>query len=331
MGGLFCALAVTIASAPARAETRPLAEAVTVEQPACLTADALVRAVSTWRKDDRVDARLRIEIVESAPRGARFVLKRDGEVIGERAIEAAGASCEELREALSLTLAVSIDALPPAPAHTPSPAVEGTREPPPARTLHVPSGFGGARVAKETPPGPFFALEMSIEGGVAVDVVPAPVGAMSATIGLRIGRRAAPLVGLVRGGLLLTSTGSFTVGSGTVEARLAAGRLDGCLRFQPGRFALDGCIGAAAGRLGARGAGFDRDAEAAAPWVSMTGRLAGRFSILPALALTAGLEGLVPIVAPHLEVESLMHDTVTSVSVPPIGLGAFGGAVFIFP
>lgn len=354
MAGLLVALAALISSADAHADTRRLADVITVERagraggdpqtPGCLTPASLASAVAAWRKDDRVDARLRVVVVESA-RGARFVVRRDGEILGERALEAASATCDELREALALTLAVSIDALPAAPASPAkasppgppeTPRVVPSAEPPappatPAlRTLHVPVTFGQARAAR-TASRPFFAFEVDVEGGVALDLVPTPVGALSATVGLRIGPRSAPLGGLVRAGLLLTSAGTFTIGEGTVEARLAAGRLDGCVLFQPGRFGLDGCIGASVGRLAARGSGFDRNAEAAAPWAALTARLAGRLSIIPALALTAGIEGFVPVLAPRLEVEDADHQTKVSVPVPPVGLGIFGGVVVTFP
>ncbi|MFT3775714.1 MAG: hypothetical protein QM820_60985 [Minicystis sp.] len=339
LAGLPLALSIVLGSALARGETRRLAEVLTVERAQCLAPATLASAVAAWRKDDRVDVRLRIEVVESAARGARFVLRRDDEVVGERTLDAAGASCDELREALALTLAVSIDAIPPAPPSPPpaappapaAPSVAPPSAPPPApalRTLHLPSTFGGARASQ--PSGPFFAFEVDVEGGVAIDLVPTPVGVLSATVGLRLGR-SAPLGGVVRAGLLVTSAGSFTVGAGTAEARLAAGRLDGCVHFQPGRFGLDGCVGAAVGRLAARGSGFDRDADAAAPWAAITGRLAGRVSIVPAFALTAGVEGLVPIVAPRLEVEDSDHQTVVSVPVPPVALGLTAGVVVTFP
>jgi hypothetical protein len=346
--GLLVGVLVAFAPVAARAE-HGLAEAITVERPACLSAGALASAVAAWRKSDRLDPELRVRVVETQPRGASFVIRRGDEVLGERSIDAAGASCAELREALALTLAVSLDALrrPPAapPPAAPPPAASPPAAPPavaappviappplaspqPLPALHVPPGFLAER-ARPAPLAP--ALEVAAHAGAAFQLLPAPVALFGGSLGLRLGRPEATVAGAIRAGMLFTTGASFALGTGTATARLAAGLLDGCVLAQPGRFGLEGCAGAGGGALVARGAGFAADQEASAPWAAVHLRLAARLVVARPLALVAGVEGFVPFAIPRVEVEDPQHTVRASVPVAPAALGVLGGAVVHFP
>lgn len=343
--GVLAGVLLFLAPSSARAE-RGLAEAITVERPACLSAGALASAVAAWRKSDRLDPDLRVVVLETPPRGASFVVRRGEETLGERAIVAEGASCAELREALALTLAVSLDALrrPPPPAASPPAAPPPAALPPaaappvvtapplaspqPLPALHVPPGFLAAR-AEPAPIAP--ALEVAAHAGAAFELLPAPVAIFGGSLGLRLGRPGAAIAGAIRAGMLFTTGASFPLGSGTATARLAAGLLDGCVLVHAGRLGLEGCAGAGGGALAASGAGYAVDQEASAPWGAVHLRLAARLGVVRPLALVAGVEGFVPFAVPHLEVEDAQHTVKASVPVAPAALGLFGGAVVHFP
>ncbi|MEZ4293453.1 MAG: hypothetical protein R3B70_00630 [Polyangiaceae bacterium] len=82
--------------------------------------------------------------------------------------------------------------------------------------------------------------------------------------------------------------------------------------------------------MGAR-AGFDADKEAAAPWMGAAGRVAGRLTLAGPLWMLAGVEGLVPVLVPRVEVRSIQGQPVADVSVPSVGLGLFLGLGVTFP
>lgn len=368
---LALALASSIAVDARAAGPSTLRDAVRVEGGRCLSVAGLVKAIAAWRGTDAVMEGLTVSVTEATATRARFVVRQGDTVLGEREIDAAHASCHELGDALALLVAVALDAAeasvkrtaavkpapdtpsspgpepaptstaPAPPATAPSPpsttvtASPATTAPlstgapivQPARALTIPRDFGAP-----APPysAPRLALEVTAGGGVGLDIVPARVAVVSAGMGLRIGPKEG-LAGVVRGGVLATSTGLLPLGDGQVETRLAAGRLDVCALWVPGRAGLEACAGLAAGWLWAHGTGYDADRETGAPWAGAIVRLAGRLHVAGPLGLFAGADALVPVLAPRLQVQSSDLVTVAEVPVPPVGVGIFLGVAFTFP
>ena len=362
--GTATALSLTLAATlivTTPAAAAPLRDAVRVEGSRCVSADALTRAISTWRGTPEVAADIVVTVTEGPGTRARFVVQRAATVLGERDIDAASASCRELGDALALLIAVALDAAdaeerrargaatPPAPATptpaapqatsaqppvppTAAPAAAPAAAPPPAppsppRPLTVPSGFGA-------PPDPLtrsrLALEVTAAGGAAFDFLPGRAALVTAALGLRLGPPQG-LAGLLRAGLLATTTALVDLGDGQAETQLTAGRLDACALWMPARAGLEACAGLGAGWLRAQGIGFDIDRRTGAPWMAVAARLAGRLTLAGPLGAFAGVDALVPVLAPRIEVESPERTSVAEVTVPPVGVGMLLGLAVTFP
>src|SRR5262249_4770832 len=108
----------------------------------------------------------------------------------------------------------------------------------------------------------------------------------------------------IRASALVTGTTTVSVGSGTGDAALIAGRLDACLR----RVLLEdvarirGCAGLFAGAVDAQGSGFPDARTATAPWVAPTLRVDGRWSLNRWIGIVVGVDGLFPGIKPELQV-----------------------------
>jgi len=301
-----------------------------VEGRGCLDGAELAAAVSAWRSGAAPPPGVAVLVRELAPLGAHFRIARRGETLGERTIEAPRASCAELRAALALTLALSLDAVPA----DPPPRSPASPEPAPAR---LPEKIGPQTIAPLRLPAGFLAprrrelaAEMALEGGAALGLVAAPAGLVQVSAGLRIGPRPG-LSGLLRGGLVATPPASFALGTGEATVRLAAGRLDGCAAWERGAFGVEGCGGVAVGWLAAEGRGFDQDLDVGAPWAAGSLRLAGRASPLSWLGVIVAANGYVPFVAPTIGVLNNGAGPPADAPTPPVGLGLSLGLVTTVP
>lgn len=275
--------------------TRPLGEALRIVGGRCWDTPSLIAAVRAWLKRDEVDARLAIEVrhLPGPPERVSFVVRRAGVRASERVFRDMRQPCAEQRAAVSLSIALSIDATllsrpeievpEPQPA-APEPATPPPAEAPPARPepSRPEAPPQAPRRQKRLPP-----LRASLEAGAAFGVLPAaaPFAALSLGLG--------PLHGAsLRLGALATPEVGAGLGRGRVETQLWAGRADGCLGSGPGRIEGRGCAGLFYGRGSARGAGFSPSRDDAFPWFGAALRFEARVALGGSVALVGGVDGL---------------------------------------
>jgi hypothetical protein len=143
--------------------------------------------------------------------------------------------------------------------------------------------------------------------------------AVTAAVELSLGRRAG-----VRASALVTAGTNVALGGGAADVSLAAGRLDGCLARVGGseRVVIRGCVGALAGAIQARGAGFPSTSTTAVPWLAPALRLEARWAPARSFGLDLAVDGFVPIVRPELQVvDASSRQIVAASSFPVAGLG----------
>ena len=124
----------------------------------------------------------------------------------------------------------------------------------------------------------------------------------------------------LRIGAFASSVGTVTVGDGSAEVLLAAGRIDTCVAATVGRLRLAPCASLASGPVIARGQGFETSHDAVIAWVAAGAGLDVRLQVTDTLALTAGLDGWLSLLRPRLRVEdSDGHALLASRSFSPVG------------
>ncbi len=288
-------LTLTRAAGATDAPSAAVADALSTEGPTeCISRDALAEQVAAWLERREIDARITVQVrVDGSPPDAiSFVIKRSGKPVAWRQFLEPPQSCADAKAAVSLAIALAIDATiletlgvvvpppvptptprPPPPPRPPEPSPAPVPEPP--RTLDA----GGA-----------------LEGGALFRVLPAT--AVSGYGGL-----------WVRWGLLevrLGALASFGVetplGRGTVTTSLAATRLDACFVRAFGAASFRSCAGAATGQLSARGEGYEESRETLVRWTAMALRLGARLPVTGPLAASVALDGFSPVVRPRLVV-----------------------------
>lgn len=305
MAGLvLAALLGLTGGAAGQAPTRPLSHALLVDEGGrCELEDRLAAHVAHWLGTDVVDARLEVLVSSPGTDGepARFRILRSGGAVAERIFDRAPPDCADLRAALSLAIALAIDAavlssiLPETPAPPAAPA-----PPPAAPAIARPpaAGEGGGPPARPEPDRPAaLAAEAALHVGAWLGLVP---GAPAATIGAAMQVRGASAVGL-RAGMLVSLPTEVSIGSGKSQVLLAAGALGGCWGAARGPGVRYGaCLGAAAGLLRARGRDFAVSTSAAPFWVAATVRLELGWTWASGLGLSMALEAALPVVRPRL-------------------------------
>jgi len=208
-------------------------------------------------------------------------------------LRAMGPGCEDLAEALAVSLALILDGTmapslepidtpaPPAddPAEPPPPPPREKREPPPPAPVVAPVP---APVANRPPRHVWFATGGALTVGLPGDLS----GAVTVRLGAEYGR-----LSLV-GGAFGAPTQSFESGPGSVDVRLLGATLHACGRFAGDADGLraDACAGGGGGEL--HGWGHYHEAgEASRPWYALGGAFAVRGPIVGPLgwALTGSL------------------------------------------
>ena len=118
-----------LAQPAAPVDHRPVADAISVEGGgACIDRDALGEQVHAWIERDRIDEGLRVDLdirSNAGPRAAHLVLRRDANILAERAFPELPSDCSRAEAALGLAIALALDAtlldeltaaaMPPAP------------------------------------------------------------------------------------------------------------------------------------------------------------------------------------------------------------------------
>lgn len=328
-------LALVLLGLPAAAQgdtpSRPVADLLHVTEGRCLNRAQLAAGVASWLGRDTIAASIAIDVQEIEG-GGQFVLRRDGEVIGRRTLLRADSSCEELRAALSLAIAVAIDAtildalgVPgPAPAPPPSPPAPTLTLPLP---LPLPPPAWSALPARPPPPAaPASRLSASLEIGVLAGLLPAPTFLISPSISYAvIPRFEVHLAGVA------TSSSTAELLSGGASFRIAAARLDACAVEHGGPFLLRACAGALAGGLTASGFSYSRSYSPTSPWIAVAGRIDARW-VPPRgrLGLVVALDGLFTPESHDFEVHDAGGRTLARATLSSTGVGIAAGPVVTF-
>jgi hypothetical protein len=332
---LALSLSLLAVPSPARGDTpaRPITDVLHVAEGRCLGGRRLALGVASWLGRDTLAASIAIDVQE-LENGGQFVVRRDGEVIGRRTLLRADSSCEELRAALSLAIAVAIDAtildslgIPtPAPAPLPS-APPGPPAPPPAVLLPLPPA-PPSPPAVPPPPAtkPASSLSASLEIGVLARLLPGPTFLISPSISHAfVPRFEVRLAGVA------TSGSDAALLSGGASFRIAAARLDACAVEHQGPLLLRACAGALAGGLTASGFSYSRTYSPTSPWIAVAGRIDARWAPPRGrLGVVIALDGIFTPESHSFEIHDLGGQILARAVLPSAGAGITAGPVVTF-
>jgi hypothetical protein len=302
-----------------------------------------------WLHRRDVDRRLSIEVAD-APEGVRFVVRRDGAVLGERTLEVKKVPCEEIHAALGLGIAAAIDATvlpslgvpapaPPSPAPlspSPAPARPSLAPAPPATSPPpgpVPWVSPPPQPSSSAPPSPIPPrkgwtpiVTTTVQGVVLVNVLPKVTLGVSPSVELTVVRGFD-----VRAAALATGTTSLPIGVGNATVGLLGGSLDACAATMVRDVArLRACGGVIAGVVSAVGSGFSAPRSATSAWVAPSVRADGRWAITRVFGLVVGVDGFFPGIKPELQVLDKTGNVSTTRTFPLAGVGVSLGPSVTF-
>ncbi len=336
-GALALGFALVLVALPAFAQgntpSRPIQDLLHLTEGRCLRRSSLAAGVASWLSRDTIAASITID-AEEIDGGGRFELRRDGELLGRRTLLRADSSCEELRAALSLAIAVAIDAtildaLGAAPPPHPTLPAPSPLAPTPALPWLSPSPPPVSRALPPSPPPPALPLSRlsaSLEIGVLAGLLPAPAFLISPSLSYAI---AMPFE--VRLAAVATSSADAALVSGGASFRIAAARLDACALERRAPFVLRVCAGALAGGLSAAGFSYSRSFSPTSPWIAFAGRIDARWA--PArgrLGLVVALDGLFTPEPHSFEVHDAAGQTLARAPLSSAGVGITAGPVVTF-
>ncbi len=295
---VWLAALFALAASRARAEDRPIEDAITVARASdCLRQDALLEHVRAWLPREAVDARLAV-LVEDDADGASFVVTRDGRPVAVRRFDHLPARCEDRRAALGLAIALALDA-----------AVLDALTAPAPRAIERP-----------TPARSSVALEVAAERQVRAAVLPELAAAWQ--IGPRVVVDDAFEVG---GYAWVTSVSGADIGPGRVASQLTGGRLDLCARRRVDVVTLRGCAGAAAGAAFGTGRDVPGARSTTVGFAGVLGRIGIAIALAEWLALELAVDGWLSVWRPRFDLVDENERPFTSVELPAGGvIGAVG-------
>lgn len=303
----------------AQRETTTLDAALSVPEDAtCLTRAALVEHTATWLGTDRIDARqtILIELSDGERRDVGFVLLRAGQARARRRFAQLPAACADRRAALSLALAIALDASVlerlSAPASPIAPADVSAAPAPPAPAVSAPVA---------SPLSARWGLRVGLALGVEVGSLPRP----SALGGLDIAL-ARPGWEL-RVGVVATVASDAPLLDGGVRTQLVSGGVAGCLDRGVGAVEFAGCFGPRVGRVWGRGRGFATSLTTRLPWVALAAGLEVRWPRASVVSLRARASGQLVLVRPTLRVRDEGGGVVGLREFSPAGFLAGAGVV----
>lgn len=311
-GALAALVALLLAPCSiARAEDRPLAEAIVVSRSdACVEADALVRQVATWLGRDGVDAALGV-VVEVEGSAASFEITRDGQAVASRRFDRLPADCADRRAALALAIALGLDAAILDSLGAPAEARADTPPPPPA--------------APRPPRGERLAFSLEGEALLLVEVLPELALAGAASVALSAGEGVR-----LRAGVLASQQVGTGLGRGHADLSLLAGRGDACYaRTLEGEISLGGCASVLAGAVLAAGRGLPTVRSTEIPWVALDARAEARWMPADPLAISVAVEALFPVLRPRLEVGDGSGGVLHARTLPVAGIVIAIGAALV--
>ena len=313
--GRTLALLALFALAPARAEaapaTRPILEALDVASVPCLNRDGLGAQLRTWLRRDQIDSRLSIVVRPGAgePSGpsVSFFILRDGRSVVERSLPHADVGCEQLRAAVGLAIAISVETM-----------LVTADEPPAQPNNESVLDYVPAQSKPEIPDERRFSFGLRLLGAPAL--LTRPALGLDAELAVRI---VAPFE--VNVSVMGTNPVRTQIGTGYGDISLVAGRLDACVGRYHGLLGSRACLGAAAGRLVADGTGYAYSYAPRMAWAAALARLELSVKMTSGFRAAVGMDGVVPFVVPRLEVMSSQKDVVASTSLPQFGAMFFIG------
>jgi len=279
---------------------RPLRSAIVIEPGAsCLDGDKLTEHVARWLGRQRVDERLRVE-VRGSPRNKQVVSikvrKANGDV-AERRIADAPLDCDQLHQALGLSVALAIDAT-----LLEDSAADSYRWSADASDEHDDDSLEQRANDILDPPEPAYfrlaaALQINLGSGVLTDVAP----------GLAVRVELGPLPWLdIRAGVYGTRITDQQMGTlpGSFDVELQAVRLDACASAVPEeglRVAL--CGGFMLGSFRTVGKGYFPSRSDGQPWTSLVGGVDVQVRMAAWLSLGINVDLMVPFGTRKIEVQ----------------------------
>jgi hypothetical protein len=314
---------LSLLAASARADERPVAEAIGVAaapDEACVDGASLASAVRGWLGRDAIAVELEVA-VEVGAESTTIHLRRSGASIGARTFDRLPTACADRRAVLALAIALAIDAallesIGIAPlAAAPAAPTEPPPDPEPA-PVEPPRAPAGERVA----------VSIEAEAVLAIEVLPDVALAGAASVAVLLGGGAR-----LRAGVLATQRSGTPIAHGSAALSLVAGRIDGCYgRVVAAHILLGGCAGVLAGGVLAEGVGFAEVYAPTIPWVAGAVRAELRWLPWDVLALGVSVEGLFVMVRPRLDLGDGEGGTLAARILPPAGVAiALGAALLI--
>lgn len=310
---------------PVEARVRPLSEAVSVEPGAtCLDPHMVTPKVITYLGKAEVDARIDVEVMGDARDDHRvaFLVRKDGEVAAERAFDfPSEATCDEIHAVVSVAVALAIDATlleQERPQTRPEPADVRPEPVPSPRDVVA----AGGPVEPRPEPAPIdWHVAVALEAGATV-AAPPPVGGVGA-LAIEVSWRGfVDLWVMGLGG----SAGPQDAGAGRAVFSIAAGGVGVCGGRRWPRIHPRGCVGALAGAALATGQGFEDDASARVPWVTVLLGADVRFAVASNIELGVGADALVHAVKPAFDFVDDAQRRRLGREFPPAG-GLFTGQI----
>ncbi|NOY92156.1 MAG: hypothetical protein GXP55_13240 [Deltaproteobacteria bacterium] len=296
--------------APAVAQTRPLDAALSVPEGAtCLTRAALVEHTASWLGSGTVDVRqtILIELGRGERVGVGFVLLDGEQVASRRRFARLPEACADRRAALSLALAIALDAsvlerlMGTADAGPTPPAEPG--EPPRHRD---PEQVASEAAEPEPDAGPPSAasperaaeihLRAGLGAGLGVGLLPqsSPWGEFSFALS-GAGWTLRALAGA-------TWRAASPLAHARVVTQLAAGAVEVCVDRDLARLQLSGCLGPRLGRLFAQGRDFADSRSTELWWLALGAGLHARYPRDSVVSLRLGIGGHLALLRPVLRV-----------------------------
>jgi hypothetical protein len=101
--------------------------------------------------------------------------------------------------------------------------------------------------------------------------------------------------------------------------------LDGCVARRNALLGSRACFGGAAGRLVADGTGYWASYAPRLAWVGILARFEANVRVTTGLRVAVGMDGILPLVVPKLEVRSPQGTVMASVALPQFGVMFFAG------
>jgi hypothetical protein len=272
--------------------------------------------VATWLGRSTIDTRLRVVVEDRRASGGAivFFIVRDGEPVADRSLNPPDASCEDVRAAVGVAIALAIDATYLSSIVGPLPVPPSSSEPAASSPEPSPAARGNST------------HDVSLVGargevGVVAGALPhvAAAGAMGVEVDV-----ATPWS--VRGSAVVLGPGASTLSSGSVRTSLAGGRLDACFGSH-----VRLCGGALVGAWFASGVDYARELSVTLPWAAGAGRVEGSFDAAKWLRVTIAGDLFLAFLRPRLDVRSESGAIVMSRSADPVGGGLWAGLSFPIP